>query len=324
VNAAQDRHANEKTSPTLRKSRWRRLLPWGLGLGLLTAGAVIVHQHWHQRAYYYFSTQAHDADVAGRNVWLPGYRVTIDGKPVKGIDSDLSAIAYDYDHDRLVGVTNAGAMRVVVISKTGELLAEYPIHGFEDVEGIAYMGDGLVAVADERLQQLDIFRLPEQPGQSIEAKDVQFIALDLAPNVHNKGFEGVTYDPLGDRLFVAKERDPMQLLEVSGVRASLAGGKLQVKVKNLTPWLDKRFFGTDISDLHYDTKTGHLLVLSEESRLIVEFDDQGQVVSFRTLLGGAFGELKQNTPQAEGLTMDAEGNLYVVSEPNLFYRFETR
>lgn len=319
-----DRLSAETPVRNLRRSAWRRLLPWGLGLGLLAAGAVVVHQHWHQRAYYHFATQAHAAEWAGRSIWLPDYRVTIDAKPVKGIDSDLSAIGYDFDRDRLIGVTNAGAMRAVVLSKTGELLAEYPMQGFEDVEGITYLGDGLVAVADENYQQLDVFRLPEQPGQVIQAKDAQFVALNIYPSIHNKGFEGVTYDAGHDRLIVAKERDPMQLYEIAGVRASLSGGKLQIRVGNLSSWIDKRFFGTDISDLHYDRKTGHLLVLSEESRLIVEFDDQGQVVSYRNLLGGRFGELRHSTPQAEGLTMDADGNLYVVSEPNLFYRFEKR
>lgn len=62
-------------------------------------------------------------------------------------------------------------MRVAVIGKTGVLLAEYPMHGFEDAEGITCMGDGVVAAADERFQRHDFFRLPEQPGQAIEAKE---------------------------------------------------------------------------------------------------------------------------------------------------------
>lgn len=43
-------------------------------------------------------------------------------------------------------------------------------------------------------------------------------------------------------------------------------------------------------------------------------------VSFRSLARGGAGLLK-GIPQAEGVTFDDEGYLYVVSEPNLFYRF---
>lgn len=53
----------------------------------------------------------------------------------------------------------------------------------------------------------------------------QYSALTLALGKEdNKGLEGLAYDLKGDRLFVTKERDPRQLLEVSGLRASLEGG----------------------------------------------------------------------------------------------------
>ena len=44
-------------------------------------------------------------------------------------------------------------------------------------------------------------------------------------------------------------------------------------------------------------------------------------VSFRSLWSG-FAGLERSVPQAEGMTFDAQGNLYLVSEPNLFYAFE--
>lgn len=60
-------------------------------------------------------------------------------------------------------------------------------------------------------------------------------------------------------------------------------------------------------------------MLSDESKLLIEMTDEGKVVSFRSLARGA-GLLK-GIPQAEGVTFDDERYLYVVSEPNLFYRF---
>ncbi len=40
-----------------------------------------------------------------------------------------------------------------------------------------------------------------------------------------------------------------------------------------------------------------------------------------TLLGG-FNGLDKRIPRAEGVAMDEHGTLYMVSEPNLFYRFK--
>jgi uncharacterized protein YjiK len=64
-----------------------------------------------------------------------------------------------------------------------------------------------------------------------------------------------------------------------------------------------------------------MLVLSADSHLLLELDKKGQQVSFMTLLGG-FNGLKNTIPRAEGVTVDEAGNMYMVSEPNLFYRFE--
>ncbi|MCY1309778.1 putative protein YjiK [compost metagenome] len=91
-------------------------------------------------------------------------------------------------------------------------------------------------------------------------------------------------------------------------------------MQDLTAWVERSVFAKDISDLHYDPKTGHLLVLSHESKLVIELGENGEMVSFRTLLGRV-SELKESAGQAEGLTLDDQGRLYVVSEPNLFYRF---
>ncbi|MBT8769189.1 SdiA-regulated domain-containing protein [Metapseudomonas boanensis] len=300
---------------------WRPLCLWALGAAAIAfVGYAVIKFHWHQRLYYTIVSSMNTDQQTGRNIWLPDYKIAIEARPIAGIDDDLSAIAYDYDKGRLLAVTNATPVRLVVLGKDGALLEAYPLTGFQDVEGLAYMGDGLVAVTDEDAQRLNFFHLPEQPGTAIDVKDTEFLSLGINLSTQNKGFEGITYDADHDRLFIAKEKGPRQLYQVSGIKQSLAG-KLQVSILDLTPWVERSVFTTDISDLHYDAKTSHLLVLSDESKLIIELSDDGEMVSYRSLQG-QLSDLKHSAPQAEGLTLDTEGNLYVVSEPNLFYVFK--
>lgn len=76
----------------------------------------------------------------------------------------------------------------------------------------------------------------------------------------------------------------------------------------------------DISGLDLDSRTGHLLVLSDESRMLLELDSRGEPFSFMSFMAG-FNGLSQSIGQAEGVAMDGHGKIYVVGEPNLFYRF---
>lgn len=76
----------------------------------------------------------------------------------------------------------------------------------------------------------------------------------------------------------------------------------------------------NLSSLSIDPRTGHMLALSADSHLLLEVDEQGEQVSFMTLLGGMNG-LKDTIPRAEGVALDEAGTLYMVSEPNLFYSF---
>ena len=83
---------------------------------------------------------------------------------------------------------------------------------------------------------------------------------------------------------------------------------------------DAGLFVRDLSSLQFDERSGHLLALSDESRLVIELDLAGRPISTLSLLRGMHG-LKRSVPQAEGLAMDEQGTLYLVSEPNLFYVF---
>jgi len=305
------------TGLTAHRATLRNLCYFGMAALLLASLVVSVMLHWNERLYFYLTQQSGFAEHGAVNRGLAGYSVVIDAKPVQGINQNLSAVSYDGEQDRLLAVVNGGPAELVVLSKTGELLERYPLHGFGDIEGIAYMGHGRVAVSDERAQQVSIFQLPAQP-RPIDISEAQFFSLGVNLN-GNKGFEGLTYDAAGDRMFIVKERDPLQLYEVNGVSASL-DGPMQLAIHDRSDWIADQVFATDLSDIQFDTETGHLILLSDESRLLMELSGNGEMLSYRSL-NGVFSDLRRSAPQPEGVTLDRDGTLYLVSEPNLFYSF---
>ncbi|MFG8753201.1 SdiA-regulated domain-containing protein, partial [Pseudomonas aeruginosa] len=107
--------------------------------------------------------------------------------------------------------------------------------------------------------------------------------------------------------------------KLGAIHASLEGG-VSLHVRDMSNLVKDKVFATDLSSVVFDQQSGHLILLSDESKLLIEMTDEGKVVSFRSLARGFAGLLK-GIPQAEGVTIDDEGYLYVVSEPNLFYRF---
>ena len=114
-------------------------------------------------------------------------------------------------------------------------------------------------------------------------------------------------------MLLGEERPPALFTWKSNDGKTLTGDKQKLTSDEL----DIR----NLSALAIDPRTGHTLVLSADSHLLLELDEKGEQVSFMTLLGG-FNGLKKTIPRAEGVTMDDAGTLYLVSEPNLFYRFE--
>lgn len=285
-------------------------------LGLLLAIAAGLHFKLFERAWFNL-TQWYLADTRqAASLWLPDYRAVIQARQVKGIDDDLSALTFDPDRRSLIAITN-GDPQLLELSLEGELLRSIPLVGFGDPEAIEYISRGVYVISDERLQRLLRVDVSEHT-ERIDAAASQQLSLGLGQN-GNKGFEGLAYDVAGQRLFVAKERDPVRIYEVEGFPYADNGQPLAVHVSDDLE-RDADLFVRDLSSLQYHAQTGHLLALSDESRLIVELDTHGKPISTLSLRGGRHG-LERDVPQAEGVAMGPDGTLYLVSEPNLFYVF---
>lgn len=290
-------------------------------LGLLGAGMLYTATSFHleERLFYSLRSAWHEHSWASRSLWLPEYQVRVDALPVSTVVDNLSGLTFDEKRNHLWAVVN-NPEELVALDRDGNFLARYPLTGFVDVEGITYLGDNLLAVTEERSQSLVIFPVPDRPGE-LHREDYASITLGIGAG-ENNGFEGVGYDRAGDRLFVVKEHSPRKLYEIRGIKATL-NGQLNLEIIDREAWIEDKDMASDLSSVHFDERTGHLVLLSDEAKMILELNGEGELVSFRSLWSG-FAGLKKSVPQGEGMTFDDQGDLYLVSEPNLFYAFERK
>ena len=260
------------------------------------------------------------AEAPGSTLWLDDYRVTREAKVIEGLHDDVSALAYDPVRKSLFTVTNQNS-RLIELSLDGKVLREIGLVGFGDPEAVEYVAPGVFVIADERPQRLVEVRIDDATTQ-VDAADGQQLSLGLEMEAKNKGFEGLAYDLTGQRLFIAKERDPLRIYEVHGFPHLDSQSPSAIRIVDDRE-RDAGLFVRDLSSLQYDARTGHLLALSDDSRLVVEMDAKGEPVSSLSLVGGQQG-LEKSVPQAEGIAMDENGVIYMISEPNLFYTFEKK
>ncbi|VVN46856.1 SdiA-regulated domain-containing protein [Pseudomonas fluorescens] len=286
--------------------RWRT---WLL-LAAVVAYGVAFAMHWDTRGALWLKEQFKSPAERQASVWLPDYRAVIDAKPLPGMEKDEpSDVAYDPQTKTLFSVMGKNPF-LAELSLQGDVLRKMPLVGWSNPEGVAVLGDGRLAIVDEREHLIVIVKVD---ADTRELNIADFPKYDLGPSKdQNKAFEAVTWDPASQQMVLGEERPPA-LFTWKGDGKVLTGDKLKLA----SHALDMR----NLSALAIDPRTGHMLVLSADSHLLLELDKNGEQVSFITLLRG-FNGLKSTIPRAEGVTMDEAGTLYMVSEPNLFYRFE--
>ncbi|WP_431035636.1 SdiA-regulated domain-containing protein [Pseudomonas yamanorum] len=284
-------------------------------IALVAVGVVAQQLRLFERAW--FNWQSWRNPAGEHSIGLGNYQVALEAQAIDGLNDDVSALTFDPVRNSLFTVTNKNA-ELVELSLDGRILRRIALVGFGDAEAVEYISDNTYVISDERQQRLIKVHVDDHT-KFLDAADAE----QMTFGVHlggNKGFEGLAYDSVGKRLFVAKERDPMLIYEVHGFPHFKPEKTYSVHVIN-NPKRDAGLFVRDLSSLQYDERSGHLLALSDESFLVLELDIDGRPLSSLSLLKGRHG-LKQRVPQAEGIAMDNDGTLYMVSEPNLFYVFK--
>lgn len=296
-----------------RTSRWRLaagILLLFLLVAVLVAGRLL---HWDDQLRLYWDERSVSPEQRAAGIWLPDYELALE-TTLAGLEEDeTSGLSWSPLTGTLFTVTGQNP-QLIEFTPAGVVLRRIRLSGFADPEAVEVLDDGRLAIVDERRRLVAVFRL--EPGvESLELDDLAHYDLGF-PDAGNKGFEGLAWDPHGQRLLLAKERDPLGLFALPFPGEDGAVGALEALPNQ--PLLVR-----DLSSLAIDPRSGHMLMLSDESRLLVELDLQGEPRSFISLFGGLNG-LVQGIDQAEGVAMDGEGNIYVVGEPNRFFVFSRR
>ncbi|WP_085716326.1 SdiA-regulated domain-containing protein [Pseudomonas sp. B28(2017)] len=284
-------------------------------LSLIALIAIAQYQRLFERTW--FNLQTLWQPVSSRSMGLDQYQVVTEAQVIDSQVENVSALTYDPVRKSLFTVTNKRS-ELIELSLDGRILRRVALVGFGDPEAVEFISADTYVVADESQQRLIKIHL-EQDTTFVDAADAEQVTIGVHMS-NNKGFEGLAYDSVGKRLFVAKERDPMLIYEVHGFPRFNPEESWAVHVIN-DPKRDAGMFVRDLSSLQYDERSGHLLALSDESRLILELDVDGRPLSTMSLSKGSQG-LQKNVPQGEGIAIDDDGTLYLVSEPNLLYVFK--
>lgn len=237
---------------------------------------------------------------------LSSYKAVIQQKTVAGVKSNLSGLTYSAEDRMLFAVIN-NPPELVWLTTEGQLIGRMPLQGIHDPESIAWSGGNQFQIGSEKDGAVYKTQVDIQRGTM---QIISMVKLEGYDKAKNKGLEGTAWDAKNERLYAAKERKPIMIKEVEMSKNGITRALPSAITASVS----------DVSGLEYHAPTNSLLVLSDESKMILEVSSEWRVRD-RLFLTAEWSGLRDDIPQPEGIAMDNENNLYIVSEPNLFYKF---
>ena len=240
---------------------------------------------------------------------------------------EVSAVTYNWDLNSLF-VVGDGGTAIVQVSKTGALINTMTLATgsspqgteFYDPEGLAYIGNGKFVMTEERDRRAVLFTYVA--GGILTRADAKTVTLGTF--VQNIGLEGLTYDPQTNGFIFAKEKDPLGIFQTTIDFENGTASNGSATTTNSTNLFDPALTGmSDLADifalsnipgLNGLPNAGNLLVLSHEQAKIINISRSGTISSTLNIMSDPGNPLSLEAQQHEGLTMDHDGILYVVSE----------
>lgn len=231
---------------------------------------------------------------------------------------EASAVTYNKDTDTLF-VVGDGGTAITQVSKKGALIDSMTLAAdagkpqgtyFYDPEGLTYLGGGKFALVEERFRQVNEFTYAA--NTTLGAAGVRTVK--LGTTMGNIGIEGISLDPMTRGFVAVKESGPSGVFQTTIDFAAGTASNGSPTLENSVNLFDPAKTGlsalNDVFALSNIVPASspdysHLMILSAPDGKVVKMSRSGELLG--TLVVGS-------TAQNEGMTMDASGTIYVVSE----------
>jgi len=243
------------------------------------------------------------------------YQAPTSPDTINEIPRQLSGVTYRDSTETLFMVTNEGENEgdppvVYETEKDGTVRRTIILDGFNDTEGIVHIGGTRFAVSEERRGRITFFDIPASTPNiiTIDYSDAKIAALSptLGPWGANNGLEGVSYNPAMNTIYTVKEKASTKYYDFPNPVS------FPVTITNASEFCTNASLNfLDIAGVHHlglnFEGSVEVLLLSEENKTLKHVDGNCNVI-------GEFSLSFMNQP--EGVTMDNEGNIYIVGEDN--------
>jgi uncharacterized protein YjiK len=254
---------------------------------------------------------------------------TLSPNPYSAAEFEASAVTWNKDTNTLFMLGDGGGY-IMQTTLTGAVIDYMKLpagtspqgNEFYDPEGLAYIGGGKFVMTEERYRTAVQFIYSGSVSGGTPLARSQTSTVKLGTTVGNQGLEGVTYDPsTGGYIFVNEKVDPSTAQQnIFQTQINFAAGTASngsATTLNNTSLFAPGNVGLGafndvfaLANVYGSTVTGNqnLLVLTVGGTL-KEVTRGGTVVGSLALTGALPG-----TYPTEGITMDGNGLIYVVTD----------
>lgn len=303
--------------------RFLRSLSWrGRSVIVLTLVGAAMFWLWYSAyasfAYYFLITRANNIEGPERHLALSSYNVVVERKPIAGLSDNVSGLTFSQATGTLFTVINRKP-EAAELSVEGDLLRRIPIIGGRDPEGITHVEGDMFIIADESDDSLHLVRIGPGTDEIILGEGYR-LRLDIGA-FKNMSLEGLSWDSRHKRLFAVQEMLPLRVLAIGGLIKTTGGELVSSDIQEWHLRDLSSLFTLDLSSVALHEQTESLLLLSHLSAMLVEYSLDGRALGMMSLLKGHHG-LTETVGEAEGVAVGRDGDIFIVSEPNLFYRFK--